>query len=266
MIGAGGARQWSDLGAGHSHALYIHEHSPLHGLAPEAKIIATVGLVVCVAITPRRAVWAFGLYTLVVAGLTIWSRVPARFLAVRLAAVLPFIAFAVVIPFVASGPKTDLLGMEVSVEGLWGAWNIVAKALLGASASILLTATTEIPEIIRGLGALRVPPLLTGIATFMIRYLELIADELSRVRIAMTSRGYDPRWLHQARPIAASAGAMFVRSYERGERVHSAMLARGFDGEMPDFGERRATPSEWAGVSALVIGCLLVSTVALIST
>lgn len=253
------------MGAGHSHALYIHEHSLLHRLAPEAKIVAALGLVVAVAVTPRQAVWAFGVFSLVVVALSAWSRVPARFLVVRLAAVLPFVAFALVIPFVASGEQTEILGMEVSVEGLWGMWNILAKALLGASVSILLTATTEIPEIIRGLGMLRVPTVLTGIATFMIRYLELIADELGRVRIAMTSRGYDPRWLHQARPIAASAGAMFVRSYERGERVHAAMVARGFDGQMPDFGERRATRWEWLGVVAGVAGCLSVAAAALVS-
>lgn len=253
------------MGLGHSHALYVHEHSRLHRLAPEAKIAAALGTIICVAVTPRQAVWAFGVYALVVSALTVWSRVPARFLVVRLAAVLPFALFALIIPFIASGEQTELFGLEVSVEGLWGAWNIFAKAILGASVSILLTATTEIPEIIRGLGVLRVPAVFTAIATFMIRYLELVADELGRVRVAMTSRGYDPRWLYQARPIAMSAGAMFVRTYERGERVHAAMLARGFDGEMPDFGKRRATAGEWVGVALLVTACSVVSAVALVS-
>lgn len=254
------------MGAGHTHALYIHEHSRLHHLAPEVKILSAVGLVVCFAVTPRQALWAFALHALVVALLARASRVPVRFLGLRLVAVLPFVAFALVIPFVAAGAQTDILGIRVSIEGLWGAWNIVAKALLGACVSILLTATTEIPEIIRGLAVLRVPAMVTGIATFMIRYLELIADELARVRIAMTSRGYDPRWLHQGRPIAASAGAMFVRSYERGERVHAAMLARGFDGEMPDFGKRRASLAEWAGAVASISGPAAIATAALTLT
>lgn len=254
------------MGAGHSHALYVHEHSFLHQMAPEAKIVAALGFVASVAVTPRQAVWAFGFYAIVVLSLAWWSRVPAVFMALRLTAVLPFIFVALVIPFVASGEQTQLAGMQVSVDGLWGAWNIVAKAVLGASVSILLTASTEIPEIIRGLGVLRVPALFTGIATFMIRYLELIADELGRVRIAMTSRGHDPRWLHQARPIAVSAGAMFVRSYERGERVHAAMLARGFDGEMPDFGRRRATTAEWFVVAALLGPVTAASLAALAST
>ncbi len=241
------------MGIGHSHALYVHEHSPLHRLAPEAKIVAAFGLVVSIAITPRQAVWAFGAYALVVIGLVVLSRVGFRFVVVRLMAVLPFVVFALFIPFIATGETVEVWGMDLSVDGLWGAWNILAKAVLGASVSIVLTATTEIPDILRGMGILRVPALFTSIAMFMVRYLELIADEMQRTRLAMTARGYDPRWLSQAAPIAAASGALFVRSYERGERVHAAMVSRGFTGVMPTLDHRRATSGEWAAVVALVV-------------
>lgn len=254
------------MGAGHSHALYVHEHSPLHAIAPEVKIVAAFGFVLSVAITPRQAWWAFAIYAVIVAVLARLARVPSRFVALRLTAVLPFVVFALFIPFVATGDQVEVWGVGISVEGLWGMWNILAKALLGASVSILLTATTEIPEIIRGLGVLRVPALFTSIAMFMVRYLELVADELQRTRVAMTSRGYDPRWLSQARPIASSAGAMFVRSYERGERVHAAMVSRGFGGIMPGLGHRPATGSEWARSLGLVAACAAVAMAALVIT
>jgi cobalt/nickel transport system permease protein len=62
------------------------------------------------------------------------------------------------------------------------------------------------------------------------------------------------------RPIAASAGVLFVRSYERGERVHQAMLARGYAGEMPSLDDRRATRREWllAAMPGLIAGAALV--------
>lgn len=240
------------MGAGHRHALYVHEHSVVHRMAPQAKLVAVLGMVVSIAITPREAVWAFAIYAVVIVGLTRISRVPPGFVAVRLLAVAPFVLFALFIPFIASGETTEILGITVSIDGLWGTWNILVKALLGASVSILLTATTEIPDIIRGLSILHVPALFISITTFMIRYLELISDELGRMRVAMTSRGYDPRWISQARPIASSAGAMFVRSYERGERVHAAMLARGFTGEMPMPDTEPVDRSQWAGVLVLV--------------
>lgn len=254
------------MGAGHAHPLYVHEHSSLHRLAPETKIVGALGAVICVAITPREAIWAFAAYALVVLALVMMSRITIRFVLKRLLVVLPFILFAVFIPFVGTGETTEFLGIHMSISGLWAAWNIIAKALLGASVSILLTATTEIPEIIRGMGVLRVPVLFTSIAAFMIRYLELISEEFGRMRIAMTARGYDPRWLTQARPIAASAGALFVRSYERGERIHSAMLARGFTGEMPVIRRVVVEPRQWFSVLGVVVVFALVSVLAIVTT
>ena len=223
-------------------------------------------MVVSIAITPREAVWAFAVYAAVVVGLTALSRIRPGFVAVRLLAVAPFVLFALFIPFIAGGETTEILGITVSIDGLWGTWNILVKALLGASVSILLTATTEIADIIRGLSVLHVPALFVSITTFMIRYLELITDELGRMRVAMTSRGYDPRWISQARPIATSAGALFVRSYERGERVHAAMLARGFTGEMPMPDVEHVDRSEWAGVVLLVGAFAVTAIVALVIT
>lgn len=234
------------MGAGHAHALFVHEHSPVHRLPPQVKVASAFTFVFLVAITPREAVWAFGVYAVALAGLTMLSRVRFQFVLLRLLGVLPFVAFAFLIPFVASGDHIDVFGVSVSREGLWGSWNIIAKATIGATTSILLAATTEVPDILTGMTRLRVPVVFTSIAGFMIRYLELIVEEVGRIRMAMTARGYDPRWLWQAKPIAASAGAMFIRSYERGERVYDAMVARGFTGSMPDLRRRDPTGSDWA--------------------
>lgn len=252
------------MGAGHAHSLYVHEHSSLHRLAPEVKIVAALGAVICIAITPRQAVWAFALYAALVVAIISVSRITIGFVLKRLVAVLPFVLFALFIPFVASGDTTELLGVNVSVAGLWAAWNIIAKATLGGSISIVLTATTEVPEIIRGMGVLRVPVLFTSIATFMIRYLQLISEELGRMRVAMTARGYEPRWLTQARPIATSAGALFVRSYERGERVHAAMLARGFTGEMPVIRCVVVERRQWVAAAGIIAVFAAVTVTALV--
>src|SRR5918996_3583988 len=233
------------MGAGHAHALYVHEHSLIHRLPAEVKLVAVVVFVVAVAVTPREAVWAFGVYAGVLATALAVARIRPGFVVTRLLAILPFVAFAVLLPFIASGEEIDLLGLRVSVPGLWASWNILAKATLGAAASILLTATTEVADILEGMAALRAPLVLTSIAGFMIRYLEIIVEELGRMRMAMTARGYRPRWMSQIRPIASSAGATFVRSYERGERVHGAMLSRGFTGVMPTLGSSPATAGDW---------------------
>lgn len=252
------------MGAGHAHALYVHGHSPVHRLAPEAKIVATVAFVAAVAVTPRERVWAFGVDAAALAAVAALARIRPGFILARLTAIAPFVLFALLLPFVAGGEEAAVLGVGVSREGLRGAWNVLAKAGLGASTTIVLVATTEIPELLRGLDRLRVPAVVTAIASFMIRYLEVVAGELGRMRTSMTARGYDPRWLWQIRPMAASAGALFVRSYERGERIAHAMAARGYAGTMPRLDERSASAREWAAALLLPLAGAVTASAALL--
>lgn len=254
------------MGAGHSHALYVHEHSPVHALPAKVKIVAAVVMAAAAAVTPRTEVWAFAVYALILVSLVKVARVGLRFVATRLLVVLPFLLFAVFIPFLASGEEVRVWGVSLSVDGLWGTWNIAAKALVGATVSILLAATTEIPNIVRGLSVLKVPAFVVSVTSFMIRYLELIADEFGRVRRAMVSRGYAPSWIAQSRPIAAAAGTMFMRSYERGERVHAAMVARGFDGRMPVINEVVVKRADWIWAGAAMGSFVAVSAIALVAS
>lgn len=246
------------MGAGHTHPLYVHEHSPVHHLPAHVKVVATFAFTAVVATTPREHVVAFaGAAVALLVGVRV-SRVPLRFLLPRLAVVTPFLIGALLLPFVASGPRTEVLGVPLAVEGLWGGFGIAVRAVLGAGASLLLIATTEVPDLLRGLERLRAPRLLTQIAAFMVRYLEVIVGEVSRQRRAMTARGYDPRWLWQLRPLTAGLGVLFVRAYERGERVHAAMRARGFDGTMPVLVEERpATGRAWALALCLPVLALI---------
>lgn len=181
------------MGAGHAHRLYRHGHSRVHGLPPHTKLAAVFAFVVVVVSTPREAMWAFGLYAVLLAFVARHARVPAGFLLKRLLIEVPFVAFAVLMPFVAEGEQVDVLGLSLSVNGLWGAWNVLAKGTLGVAASVLLASTTELRELLLGLQRLRLPPLLVQIASFMIRYGDVIADEMRRMRIARESRGFEAR-------------------------------------------------------------------------
>ena len=240
------------MGAGHTHPLYVHEHSVVHHLPAHVKVVAAFTFTALVATAPREHVVTFAGATIALLVALRFARVRLRFLLPRLAVVTPFLVGALILPFVASGSRTEVLGVPLAVEGLWGGFGIAVRAVLGASASLLLVATTEVPDLLRGLERLRAPRLLTQIAAFMVRYLEVIVGEVGRQRRAMTARGYDPRWLWQLRPLTAGLGVLFVRSYERGERVHAAMRARGFEGTMPVLvAERSAGPRAWSVALAL---------------
>lgn len=233
------------MSGSHAHALHYHGHSPVHRLRPEVKLVALLVFAVAVVTTPPGAVWAFSVYALILVTIVNLAEVPPRFFLTRLAIDIPFVLFAFLLPFLGGGPRIDWGPLSLSVEGLIGAWNVLAKASLGAGASVLLAATTEIPDLLKGLQRLRVPAVLVAIASFMIRYLEVIAGELSRTRTAMVARGYQPGWLGRTKPLAQAAGALFIRSYERGERVFQAMLARGYGGAWPSDEDPLPTGRAW---------------------
>jgi cobalt/nickel transport system permease protein len=248
------------MGAGHHRPLVVAGDSYLHRMAPEAKIAATVLFVFAVVATPKEAFWAFGVYGTVIVTLAAVVGLRPGSLARRLTLELPFLGFAFLLPFVGSGEQVDVLGLSLSVDGLWGAWNILVKGTIGVAAAALLVATTDTPALLQGLGRLRVPTVLVAIASFMIRYLELVAGELRAMRIARESRGSDPRWLWQARAVAATAGTLFVRSYERGERVYLAMLSRGYAGSMPELSA--AGSARWSVALLLPAGATAVAVAA----
>jgi cobalt/nickel transport system permease protein len=218
--------------------------------------------VLAVVATPREAVWAYGLYALLLAGLARVGRVPLPLLARRLVIELPFLLFAVLLPVVGQGERVEVLGVPLAREGLWAAWNILVKGTLGVTASLLVAATTPVPELLRGLERLRLPRAFTSVAGFMVRYADVIADELRRMRIARLSRGYDPRWIWQARAVAATAGALFIRSYERGERVYLAMVSRGYAGTMPALDDLAASRRQWLAALTVPAAAALVAATA----
>lgn len=246
------------MGAGHAHKLYRRGDSPVHGLPPHTKLAAVFAFVVVVVSTPREAVWAFGAYAVLLGLVAARARVPAGFLLKRLLIEVPFVAFAVLMPFVVPGEQTWVLGVSLSVPGLWGAWNVLAKGTLGVAASVLLAATTELRDLLLGLQRLKLPPLLVQIASFMIRYGDVITDEMRRMSIARRSRGFEARGVRHWGVLAKSAGALFIRSYERGERVHLAMVSRGYTGSMPVIDEATATTAQWRHAAVLPLAALLI--------
>ncbi|GII66964.1 cobalt ECF transporter T component CbiQ [Sphaerisporangium krabiense] len=245
------------MGAGHHHQLYRPGDTVVHRLPPQCKLPAVAAFAVVVVATPRDAFWAFGVYALLLAAVAALARVPAGFVLRRMVIEVPFVVFAVALPVIGLGERVEVLGLSLSAEGLWAAWNILAKATLGVVASILLAATTEPRMMLLGARRLRLPPLLVQIAMFMLRYMDVILDEMRRMRVARESRGFAARDVRQLPVLAKSAGALFIRSYERGERVHLAMLSRGYNGSMPIIDDIAAPAASWAVAAALPAAALV---------
>jgi cobalt/nickel transport system permease protein len=253
------------MGTGHTHPLFLERDSVVHRLAPEVKIVCSVAVTVAVVLTPREQLWAFAGYAALLLAVAALARVRPGWLGARMLIEVPFVALAVVLPFTGSGERVDWLGLSLTVDGLYGAWNILAKGTLGVVSSLLLAATTPGRDLLVGLQRLRTPGLLVQIATFMLRYAEVVAGQARRMRIARLARGDDPRFLWQLRATATSVGTLFLRSYERGERVYLAMLSRGYDGRMPALAAHRAGPAQWAASLAVPATAAAVLAAALVA-
>jgi cobalt/nickel transport system permease protein len=172
---------------------------------------------------------------------------------------VPFVVFALLMPVVATGERSDVLGISLSDDGLLAGWNILAKGTLGVVASILLAATTDARALLVGLQRLRLPNRLVEIAAFMVRYGDVVAGEMQRMRVARESRAFEARHMGHLRVVAQGAGALFVRTYERGERVHLAMLSRGYAGAMPLVGAEPVGAGGWLTAAALPLSALIVA-------
>ena len=221
------------MGAGHGHRLHYHGHSPIHRLPAHIKLVALLAFMLTTVATPRDWYPVFAGYLAALLVVIAISKVPALYIAKRMVIEVPFVVFAILMPFISSGPRTEFLGLTVSEPGLLAAWGLLAKGTLGVIASLTLAATTEPRDLLAGLEKLRLPNQLVQIMGFMIRYLDVVTDEMRRMRVARESRGFRARSIKQWPVVARSAGALFIRSYERGERVHLAMMSRGYTGKLP---------------------------------
>lgn len=188
------------------------------------------GFVLVVVLTPREWIPAFLGYAVLLGIALALAKVPVRRVLAGLVIEVPFVLFAVLLPFVGHGPYG---WAGLSVPGLWAAWNILVKASLGVIAATLLASTTLPVDIVAGLQTLRIPAAFVSILTFFVRYVDVVADQFHRMRVAQKARGFDARSPRGWPVLAHGLGALFVRSFERGERVHLALVSRGYDGQLP---------------------------------
>ncbi len=238
------------MGTAHE-GLYVDRDTIVHRLPAHPKVVAAIAFVVVVVATPQGRWAAYAGYLALILGVLALARVPAPVVLRRMVVELPFVAFSLLLPVVAAGPRVDVMGVSLSSAGIVGGATLLLKATLGVVTGITLAATTSARDLLAGLDRLRVPRQLVSIAGFMVRYATVVTGDLQRMRIARAARGFTGGQIGHLRIEAAGVGSLFVRSYERGERVHRSMLSRGYTGRMPVLAGRSAGPVQWVACAAL---------------
>ncbi len=220
---------------------YQAHESFLHTFDPRIKVVVAVLLIVGVVITSDGAWLAFGLIWLMEIGLCRLGRV-AWWRVGRMAGIaLPFTLAAATLLFSTPGPTlVEIGGVTISETGLIRFGSIVARSWLAVQIALLLSITTRFDQLLWALRWWRLPMPLVSMIGLMVRYLYTLADEAERLLQARAARsgavgghrsGGSVRW--RAKTAGNMVGNLFLRSYERGERVYMAMVARGYTGHMP---------------------------------
>ena len=221
---------------------FIDEYSGLdsfiHRLDPRTKLVASLAFIIAVVLTPASNWRVFAFYFCFVAVLLIFSKLPPLYVLKRSLVIFPFVLLiAIFIPFFKEGDVAvsyNIWQWQISVtySGLFILANVVVKSWLCILVLILLSSTTKLAELLKGLKQLRVPQVMVLILSFMYRYIFVLVDEVMRMQQARDSRNFGGSRLHQVKTVGSMAGTLFIRSYERGERIYAAMLSRGFDGQV----------------------------------
>jgi cobalt/nickel transport system permease protein len=247
---------------------YRAGNSPIHRLDPRVKVLITVLFIVSNVLLPDGAWIAFLLAGLLIFLVSALSGLGAGFTLRRSFVALPFALAAVTAIFALPGRPIGTLRLGVwelvaTDAGLVRFASIVIRSWLSVQLAILLTATTRFPDLMHALRHLRVPPILVAIVSFMYRYLFVLSEEATRLLRARDARsarvpamrgGGSVVW--RARVAGNMAGQLFLRSYERSDRIYSAMLSRGYAGQFLTLNPHRMRPYDWFA-AALASGAML---------
>lgn len=161
--------------------------------------------------------------------------------------IVPFVAL-----FAAFNPVYDHVPVIVAGHTVWRGWltllSVIVRALLSFMALLLLVETHGFDGFCHSLRHLRVPTVLITQLLMVYRYLVVLMDEAVQMTRARRARGYAAQHL-SLRMWGIFAGQLLIRTFARSERIHRAMLARGFDGTMPQMPR---TQAERASLTSLV--------------
>ena len=238
---------------------HYHFHDSLiHRSDARVKVVVTVAFILSNAVLPDGSWLAFAVAWLVLLLANDLSRLGLVYTFKRSFIVLPFVLVAVTAIFSPAGnPLAEWhLGFITLIPTDFGVvrfFSILVRSWLSVQMAILLVGTTPFPDLIHAFEHLRLPRVLTTIIAFLYRYLFVLTDEVLRLLRAREARsaglpgqkrGGGLAW--RAKVTGSMVGQLFLRSYERSDRIYNAMLARGYAGHLRTLNPHAMNRLDWS--------------------
>jgi cobalt/nickel transport system permease protein len=202
-----------------------------HSLAPQLRVLSILLLVFAINLTPPGQWLTWAIYGLGLIGLALLSHVTLAELGRRVGVEMVFGVVLLLSTLLHSGGTLvwQWGWLQVTTTGLTMLASVTLKLLLCLTALNILVLTTSMPLLLQALLSLRVPPLLVAILAAMVRYLAVLVEEFQRMQRAAASRNLmQHRGWHRL-VVGHMVGAVFIRTVERSDRIHQAMVARGLE-------------------------------------
>ncbi|MDH5405433.1 MAG: cobalt ECF transporter T component CbiQ [Candidatus Aminicenantes bacterium] len=231
---------------------YSNLNSPIHRADPRLKILVALFFVLSILLTNSGNLLEFALYGLIIASLVIISRIPPLFILKRSLMIIPFIVL------ISLFLLFDRTGLSAEYSGKVLFRGIVIKSYLAIVMLTLLSSTSTFPSLLQGLQRLKISKVFILLLSFMYRYIFILVDEAMRITRGKRSREFGAGKWRQIKSTASLIGILFIRTYERGERVYSAMCSRGFDGTIRTLNTIRLRMAE------ILVGFALVTIIILV--
>lgn len=201
---------------------------------PRAKILAALAIIAAVVLPAHLGLPEFVVVAAFIAVATsLLDGTPAAVLTRALIAV-PFAGAIAALAPLAHATGWTVPDLGAAYAQYWPlVATIVGKAYLSALAVMAVNETTVLPDLLRGLAALRVPAVFLTMLTFLVRYADHFREQVATMRHAVASRAPHLRGWRLVTLYGSLGGNLFVRAYERGEAVYDAMVSRGYHGSLP---------------------------------
>ena len=208
-----------------------YRDSWVHRIDPRIKLLTTLIFIVTVASFDKYAISGLLPFFIFPTALIIGGRLPARFLLHKLLLVAPF---AVLIGIF--NPLFDQQTLlQIGAWGISGGWvsfiSILLRFALTVSAALILIATCSFPGICMALEKLGAPRIFTVQLLLLYRYLFVLIEEALRLVRVRALRSFQGRGLGIT-IFGRLIGQLLLRTLDRAQRIHLAMLCRGFDGNI----------------------------------
>lgn len=250
--------------------------SPVHRMDPRIKLVLTLAFIILTALVPPGSWPAYVILLAIIVSVEILSELGIGYVLKRSLLALPFMLAALPIIFTAPGPELVSFNLaswtiSVSIIGLERFFSIALKSWISVQAAVVLAASTPFPDLLLAMRAIRLPRLIVAIFGLMWRYLFVLADEVLRMNRARAARSGHPdkpqgriggSIVWRARVTGGMAGSLFLRSFERSDRIYNAMISRGYDGEVRALPLPGLVVTDWL---VLILGLIILAAILLLA-